>query len=53
MQDVGVAEAVSGFGADVKKKLANPAATGQPEDQLRGLVGIPITDDADAGGTGL
>src|SRR5438270_13833397 len=27
--------AVSAFGADAKAKLANPAATGEPEDQLR------------------
>jgi hypothetical protein len=28
-------EAISRFGAEAKKKLANPAATGAPEDQLR------------------
>ena len=28
--------AISGFGAQAKKKLANPAVSGQPEDQLRG-----------------
>ncbi len=27
--------AISAFGAQAKKKLANPSATGQPEDQLR------------------
>src|ERR1700677_1261993 len=27
--------AVSQFGADAKAKLANPGATGEPEDQLR------------------
>jgi hypothetical protein len=30
-----LAEAVSRFGAEAKKKLSNPAATGAPEDQLR------------------
>jgi hypothetical protein len=30
-----LAEAISEFGTDAKAKLANPAATGQPEDQLR------------------
>lgn len=30
-----LAEAISRFGADAKSKLTNPAATGQPEDQLR------------------
>jgi hypothetical protein len=32
---VTLAEAISRFGADAKAKLSNPAATGQPEDQLR------------------
>jgi hypothetical protein len=27
--------AISAFGAQAKEKLSNPAATGQPEDQLR------------------
>jgi hypothetical protein len=27
--------AIARFGADVKAKLANPSATGEPEDQLR------------------
>ncbi len=31
----GLAAAVSKFGAAAKKKLANRAATGAPEDQLR------------------
>lgn len=30
-----LAEAVSRFGAEAKRKLSNPAATGAPEDQLR------------------
>jgi len=30
-----LAEAISAFGKDAKAKLSNPAATGQPEDQLR------------------
>lgn len=30
-----VASAIATFGAKAKEKLANPAATGQPEDQLR------------------
>lgn len=29
-------KAISDFGAEAKAKLANPAATGEPEDQLRG-----------------
>lgn len=36
MQVGAVQIAVGKFGADAKAKLANPAATGQPEDQLRG-----------------
>lgn len=32
---VTLAEAISEFGAEAKAKLSNPAATGQPEDQLR------------------
>ena len=39
-QDAAAAKAVNGFGAAAKAKLANIAATGQPEDQLRG----PIED---------
>ena len=27
--------AIAAFGAEAKEKLSNPAATGQPEDQLR------------------
>ena len=30
-----IQSAIAAFGAQVKEKLANPAATGQPEDQLR------------------
>jgi len=30
-----IASAIAAFGAHAKEKLANPAATGQPEDQLR------------------
>lgn len=39
-QDLATAKAVNSFGAAAKAKLANIAATGQPEDQLRG----PIED---------
>jgi hypothetical protein len=35
-QDVAAAKAVNSFGAAAKAKLANVAASGQPEDQLRG-----------------
>ena len=30
-----VSSAIAAFGAKAKEKLANPAASGQPEDQLR------------------
>jgi hypothetical protein len=39
-QDLATTKAVNSFGAAAKAKLANIAATGQPEDQLRG----PIED---------
>src|SRR5205814_2265216 len=32
---VDLQKAVARYGADAKAKLANPAATGEPEDQLR------------------
>lgn len=35
MSKLTLAEAISAFGKDAKAKLTNPAATGQPEDQLR------------------
>ena len=35
-QEAATAKAMKGFGAAAKAKLANVAATGQPEDQLRG-----------------
>ena len=31
-----LADAISVFGADARAKLSNSAATGQPEDELRG-----------------
>ena len=34
--------AISHFGADAKAKLANPGATGEPEDQLRAAAGSPL-----------
>lgn len=50
MQDGAVAKAVSRFGADAKAKLANVAATGQPEDQLRAPLDALIRDLAQATG---
>ncbi len=41
---VAVKKAVARFGADAKAKLSNPAATGQPEDQLRTPVEHLIQD---------
>ena len=48
MQDGAVAKAVGKFGADAKAKLANPAASGHPEDQLRAPLEMLIADLADA-----
>jgi hypothetical protein len=42
-----LAEAVSRFGASAKAKLSNPAATGQPEDQLRAPLEKLVSDIAD------
>ncbi len=39
--------AISRFGADTKAKLANPAATGEPEDQLRAPLEGLFTDLAE------
>lgn len=43
-------DAVGAFGAAVKAKLANPAAAGQPEDQLRGPIETLIPALAEAAG---
>jgi len=45
-----VANAVSTFGASVKPKLANPAISGAPEDQLRGPLEVLLHDLAEIGG---
>ena len=45
-----VADAVSKFGASVKPKLANPAISGEPEDQLRGPLETLVRDLAEVGG---
>ena len=45
-----VAEAVSAFGGSAKAKLSNAAATGQPEDQLRGPLEALIHALAEIGG---
>lgn len=50
MQDDAVANAVGKFGADAKAKLANAAATGQPEDQLRAPLEVLIADLAEVAG---
>lgn len=39
--------AVAAFGADATSKLANPAATGQPEDQLRAPLEHLVSDLAE------
>ncbi len=49
-QDERVQAAVSKFGAAAKVKLANPAATGQPEDQLRGPLETLFAALAEAAG---
>lgn len=59
-----IAQAVSRFGGSAKAKLANPAATGEPEDQLRApferllldaatLVGLPLGTVVAVGETAL
>lgn len=45
-----VAEAVSAFGANAKSKLASPAISGQPEDQLRAPLEALFKDLAVVGG---
>jgi hypothetical protein len=45
-----LAEAISAFGAEAKAKLSNSAATGQPEDQLRGPLEKLIEALADLNG---
>lgn len=49
-QDERVQKAVGNFGAAVKAKLANPAAIGQPEDQLRGPFETLLVALAEAAG---
>lgn len=49
-QDADVQKAVNNFGAAAKAKLANMAATGQPEDQLRGPLEALIPALAEATG---
>ncbi len=44
-----IAAAVSSFGAEVKRKLSNPSASGQPEDQLRAPLETLIKSLAEAG----
>lgn len=44
MQKKTLAEAVSQFGGNVLAKLKDPAATGEPEDQLRGPLENLIAD---------
>jgi len=61
---ISLKDAVSKFGAQAKAKLDNPAATGQPEDQLRApletlfqdigqLIGLAATDAVLVGETSL
>jgi hypothetical protein len=47
-----LAEAISAFGKDAKAKLSNPAATGQPEDQLRTPLVTLFDDFAELTGKG-
>lgn len=47
-QDEALKKAVSKFGEMAKAKLANPAATGQPEDQLRAPLETLVKDLAEA-----
>ena len=42
-----VNSAIAAFGAKAKEKLANPAASGQPEDQLRAPCEHLLTDLAE------
>ncbi|HEY7669414.1 MAG TPA: hypothetical protein VH852_02145, partial [Hyphomicrobium sp.] len=42
-----LAAAISEFGAAAKKKLANKAASGQPEDQLRSPIEALVADLAE------
>lgn len=44
-----IAASISSFGAEVKRKLSNPSATGQPEDQLRAPLETLIKSLAEAG----
>lgn len=44
--------AISAFGASCKAKLSNKAASGQPEDQLRGPLEVLFTELARLGGLG-
>jgi hypothetical protein len=48
LADKTLASAVSKFGASVKPKLANPAISGAPEDQLRGPLETLVRDLAEA-----
>lgn len=50
MSNSKLASAISAFGAEVKAKLSNPAATGQPEDQLRAPMETLIKKLAEAVG---
>ena len=45
-----LANAVAAFGALAREKLANPAAEGRPEDQLRAPLEGLVKDLAEAGG---
>ena len=45
-----IATAISNFGAAAKAKLSNPAATGQPEDQIRGPFEQLLTNAATLSG---
>jgi len=45
-----LAEAISAFGASAKSKLASPAISGSPEDQLRNPLEILLKDLAQIGG---
>jgi hypothetical protein len=45
-----LAEAISAFGASAKSKLASPAISGSPEDQLRNPLEVLLKDLAQIGG---
>jgi hypothetical protein len=47
---MGLAEVISAFGAQAKRKLANPAVSGAPEDQLRNPLEQLVVDLADLTG---